>query len=58
MAKFKITLSIDADSAEQAKKIAQNLQATAKKVKGSELEKMFALLNNNPQWIDMAKKFV
>lgn len=58
MANYKITIQIEADSAEQAKAIATGLQKASKKVKGASLEKMLKLLDKNPQWIETAIKFV
>lgn len=58
MANFKITITINADDAAQAKNIATGLQKASKKVSGKDLEKMLAMLERNPQWISTAVKFV
>ena len=57
MKNYKITLTISADSEEQATQIATKLQAAAKKVDGDSLAKMLAKLEKNPQWISLATKF-
>ena len=57
MKNYKITLTITAESEEQATQIATKLQAAAKKVDGDSLAKMLAKLEKNPQWISLATKF-
>ncbi|MBO5132133.1 MAG: hypothetical protein J6C20_03580 [Paludibacteraceae bacterium] len=57
MKNYKITLTISAESEEQATQIATKLQAAAKKVDGDSLAKMLAKLEKNPQWISLATKF-
>lgn len=57
MKNYKITLTISAESEEQATQIATKLQAAAKKVNGDSLAKMLAKLEKNPQWISLATKF-
>lgn len=55
MAKFKISINIEASDAEQANNCARGLADLAKKVNGAELSKMLNLLAKNPAWITMAK---
>ena len=57
MKNYQITLTISAESEEQATQIATKLQAAAKKVDGDSLAKMLAKLEKNPQWISLATKF-
>ena len=57
MKNYKITVTISAESEEQATQIATKLQAAAKKVDGDSLAKMLAKLEKNPQWISLATKF-
>ena len=57
MKNYKITLTISAESEEQATQIATKLQAAAKKVDGDSLAKMLAKLEKNPQGISLATKF-
>lgn len=58
MAQFKIQITVNADTKEQAAKIASGLQGASKKVSGEKLSKMLDLLQQNPGWIDMASNFV
>lgn len=55
MAKYNITIKIDADSEQQAQEIANSLQQAGNQVTGKELCGMLKILAKNPSYIKMAK---
>ncbi len=52
---YRISITIDADSADQAKTIANALQEYSVKLGGTTLMKLLSLLQKNPQYLKMAK---
>lgn len=55
MAKYNITITIDADNDQQAQEIATALQKAGNQVTGKELCGMLKILAKNPSYIKMAK---
>lgn len=55
MAKYNITLIIDAKDDRQAQEIADSLQTASAQVTGDELAGMLKILSKNPSYIKMAK---
>lgn len=55
MAKYEITITINANDVRQAQEIADALQSASDKVTGDELCGMMRILAKNPSYIKMAK---
>lgn len=55
MAKYNITITIDAENEQQAQEIANGLQKAGNQVTGKELCGMMKILAKNPSYIKMAK---